>query len=157
MKITVEHLVSDMDATVSAVFVDERFVCFGLEDEYRLQKVAKETRIPAGTYNVALRTAGSMHPRYQAKFPDLHRGMLHVLEVPNFEWIYIHIGNTDEHTEGCLLVGNGAQSAEDDKSVQNSTDAYKRLYGLVCKAAQAGELEIEYIDRDLNVTDDAMV
>lgn len=35
MIITVDRFNSDSDATLSKVSVDGRFVCFGLEDEYR--------------------------------------------------------------------------------------------------------------------------
>ena len=36
--------------------------------------------------------------------------MLHVLDVPGFEYILIHCGNTDEHTAGCLLVGDSQEN-----------------------------------------------
>ena len=58
MKITVERFTSDAETTLSTVFVDGKFACFGLEDEYRTEKVAGETRIPAGTYKVGLRNVG---------------------------------------------------------------------------------------------------
>ena len=55
MEILVDRFVSDDDSTISRVNVDGQFVCFGLEDEYRADKVPGETRIPAGTYRVTLR------------------------------------------------------------------------------------------------------
>ena len=82
------------------------------------------------------------------KFPDIHRGMLHVLDVPGFEFILIHIGNTDADTAGCLLVGTGAVARPGDMSIQSSTEAYRRLYPMVIGPAQAGDLEIEYRDSD---------
>ena len=107
MKITVNRIYSTEDATLSLVGVDGQFFCFGLEDEYREEKVPKETRIPAGTYPVRLRTEGGLHGRYRRRFSDIHQGMLHVQDVPGFEYILIHVGNTDEDTAGCLLVGEG--------------------------------------------------
>ena len=50
MKLFVERFTSDKDATISAIYLDDVFQCFGLEDEYREEKVASETRIPAGSY-----------------------------------------------------------------------------------------------------------
>lgn len=150
MRITVERFVSDDDTTVSLIFLDGAFCCFGLEDEHREEKIARETRIPAGTYAIKLRTAGGMNARYGRRFPDFHRGMLWLQDVPNFTWIYIHVGNTDDHTAGCLLVGEGAMcSPTADMSVQASVRAYERLYREVVDAAEAGELDIEIIDRDL--------
>jgi hypothetical protein len=148
MLITVNRIKSDDDTTVSTLSVDGRFVCFGLEDEFRVDKVVEETRIPAGRYRVGLRTVGGFDARYRTKFPDFHRGMLHILDVPGFEHILIHIGNTDEDTAGCLLVGTGAVTRPGDMSLQGSGDAYKLLYPMVVDAAQAGQLEIEVVDSD---------
>ena len=148
MKLLVERFTSDKDATISAIYLDNVFQCFGLEDEYREEKVASETRIPAGSYKVGLRTTGGFHARYEKKFSDIHQGMLHVQDVPGFEYILIHVGNTDENTAGCLLVGTGARAAEGDMSIQSSRVAYKKLYSKVIEAAKQENLEIKYFDRD---------
>lgn len=84
MKITVDRFTSDNESTVSHISVDDKFVCFGLEDEFRAVKVPKETRIPAGTYEVALRTRGKHHQKYKQRFKEIHRGMLEILNVPGF-------------------------------------------------------------------------
>ena len=112
--------------------------------------MVSETRIPAGKYKVGVRATGGFHNRYSRKFSDIHQGMLHVQDVPGFEFILIHVGNTDEHTAGCLLVGTGAMARADDMSIQSSVEAYKRLYSKVIEAAKEGDLEIEYLDRDRN-------
>ena len=85
-----------------------KFLCYTLEDEYREEKVMHETRIPDGTYKITLRKVGGFHGRYEKKYGDMHKGMLWVRDVPGFEYILIHTGNTDEHTSGCLLVGNSS-------------------------------------------------
>lgn len=148
MKITVDRFKSDDDATVSNISVDGSVVCFGLEDEYREEKVAKETRIPAGEYTVGVRTEGGFHGRYSNKFPDMHRGMLHILDVPGFTYILIHIGNTDENTDGCLLVGLSAGLNDGELRVNSSKLAYEKLYPMVIDAALDGDLTIEFVDND---------
>ncbi len=148
MLITVNRMTSDDDTTVSTVSVDGRFVCFGLEDEFRADKVVNETRVPAGRYQVGVRQTGGFHTRYQTKFADIHRGMLHVQDVPGFEHILIHVGNTDTDTAGCLLVGTGALARPGDMSIQSSVEAYRRLYPQVIAAAESNNLEIEFIDSD---------
>ena len=148
MKITVSRFLSDDDSTLSIVSVDGKFACFGLEDEHRLEKVPKETRIPAGTYRVGLRTVGGFHNRYSRKFRSFHKGMLHVQDVPGFTHILIHVGNTDADTAGCLLVGTGATARVGDISVQSSVEAYKRLYRAVVEDAIKGTLEIGFFDDD---------
>lgn len=147
MLITVDRVYSDHDATLSTVSVDGQMVCFGLEDEFRAEKVNAETRIPAGVYQVGIRTVGGFHSRYAKKFPDFHKGMLQILDVPGFEYILIHIGNTDEDTAGCLLVGSGGDTYG-TPTVSRSTQAYKKLYKMVINEAMMGNLTIEYIDSD---------
>lgn len=146
MKITVDRFHSDDEATLSKVLIDDEFFCFGLEDEYRETKIAEETRIPSGEYKMGLRKKGGMHGRYAARY-DFHKGMLHVLDVPDFEWIYIHVGNTDEHTAGCLLVGMGAHT-DGELRVSNSVNAYTALYKKVVEEAGWKSLEIEFLDND---------
>jgi hypothetical protein len=124
------------DSTIGGVSIDGRFCCFTLEDERRAVKVAGETRIPAGTYVIKLRAEGKLHEKYKGKFPGEHRGMLWLQDVPGFEWVYIHVGNTDDHTAGCILVGDAAVSSGE---LGQSAQAYRRLYGQVANAILAGE------------------
>lgn len=148
MKISVNRFDSDHNGTVGLLRIDGPFECFCLEDQYQAVKVPGDTRIPAGIYPIHLRNAGNLTKRYAELFPDIHKGMLWLQGVPGFKWIYIHVGNTSLHTEGCLLVGGGAQAVPGKKRVRNSTAAYRALYTKVVAAAAAGELEIEIIDND---------
>jgi hypothetical protein len=83
--------------------------------------------------------------RYRAKY-CWHRGMLWLREVPGFEFIYLHVGNTDEDTAGCILVAHGARL--DSMTLQQSVVGYKALYRKVISAAEAGVLRITIEDRD---------
>lgn len=151
MKITVERFVSDHNSTISLVKVDGVFICFGLEDGYRPQKIAGKTRIPAGAYRVGVRTVGGFDARYATRFADIHDGMLHVLDVPGFDYILIHVGNTDADTAGCLLVGEMADPKPGKMMIGRSVLAYRTLYPMVIGAAKAGDLTIEYVDMDRGV------
>jgi len=126
------------------------FLAYTLEDEFREEKVSAETRIPEGTYDVRLRTTGGFHSRYAAKFGDWHKGMLHVQDVPGFEYILIHTGNTDEHTMGCLLVADSStQNITKDGFIGASVSAYKRIYPSLAQWLLDGNiLTITYIDYD---------
>jgi len=156
MVIEVDRFVSDADTTISQITVDGEFVCFGLEDEYRETKLSKETRIPAGTYQIKLRKVGTHHKKYSVRFADIHKGMLHIQNVPKFTGILIHCGNTDEDTAGCLLVGSQAITEPGDMKIINSTAAYRRLYSIVVNAAEAGNLTITFLDNDLHKSGDEM-
>jgi len=148
MLITVNRFVSDGNSTLSLVSIDGVFNCFGLEDEYRVVKVAGETRIPAGTYKVGLKKVGPTHAKYQNRFPNIHKGMLHILDVPDFTDILIHIGNTEVDTAGCLLVGWSAGAEKFRMSIGKSALAYSEFYSKVVDAAGDGTLKLEVIDGD---------
>jgi hypothetical protein len=118
-----------------------KFLSYTLEDEQRDKKVYGETRIPNGTYKLGLRKEGGYHAKYSKRFSDIHIGMLHVLDVPGFEYILIHCGNTDEHTAGCLLVGDSQENNQITKDgfIGKSTQAYKRIYPAIAEAIECGE------------------
>ena len=153
MKLKVLRFSSQEDSTSGLLFLEtndgDKFLCYTLEDEYRTKKVYSETRIPAGKYNITLREEGGFHDRYKKKFTNIHKGMLWVRNVPNFEYILIHCGNTDEHTAGCLLLGD---TQENNILVKNgfigkSNQAYKRVYPIIANELDNGNsVTIEYID-----------
>jgi len=118
-----------------------KFLAYTLEDEYRKDKVYGETRIPNGTYKLDFRKTGGYHAKYSKRFSDIHMGMLHVTNVPGFEYILIHCGNTDEHTAGCLLVGDSQENNQIKKDgfIGKSTQAYKRIYPRIAEAIDCGE------------------
>ena len=157
MKLEVLRISSQKDSTNGILFDvtggQRKFLCYTLEDEYRPleAKVMGETRIPAGTYNITLRKVGGFHGRYSKRYGDMHKGMLWVRNVPGFEYILIHSGNTDEHTAGCLLVGNTQNEniTKKDGFIGASRVAYERIYPPIAAALEAGQqVTIEYIDFD---------
>ena len=155
MKLQVVRFSSQADSTSGLLFeineLGKHFLCYTLEDERRALKVQGETRVPAGTYKIELRTEGGFHERYSRKYPNIHIGMLHIVNVPGFEYILIHTGNTDEHTAGCLLVGDSQENNViiRDGFVGKSNNAYKRIYPRIAKAIESGEdVTIEYVDFD---------
>ena len=161
MKYEVLRVSSQKDSTSGLLFEvnngKRTFLCYTLEDEQRDVKVWGETRIPAGSYKLGLRTEGGFHNRYLSRYgADFHKGMIWVLDVPGFEWILWHSGNTDENTAGCLLLGNSQESnlVKKDGFIGASRDAYKLVYPRVLSAIESGlDVEVEYIDYDGNLKD----
>lgn len=91
------------------------FLCWTLEDEDRglhqemalsqieRKKIKGKTAIPTGTYRIQLRVSPKFRERYWAK---PYGGKLpYLCNVPGFEGVCIHPGNTPQDTEGCLLPG----------------------------------------------------
>ena len=148
MKLEVYRTQFGTNATNGLLFIDGVFECFTLEDEVRDKKVYGETAVPFGKYNVVLRTEGGFHNRYTKKYGSMHKGMIHVQDVPGFEYILWHTGNTDEHTDGCLLLGDTAtQNKTKEGFIGASVDAYKRVYPKIAECLENGiGCEVTYID-----------
>lgn len=136
MELTLKRRFLFDSATVGKLYADGDFVCYVLEDVVRdknhdgdLQdvgeaKVMHQTAIPFGKYEIAV----TMSQRFKKDLPIL-------LNVPEFEGIRIHPGNTEVDTSGCLLPGTYC----DGKSVVESTVAFNRLFALIRTAIAAGE------------------
>lgn len=148
MKLKSQRVNDNGESTFGLFYIDGSFSGFTLEDEFRTQKKYGETRIPEGIYKVELRTEGGFHERYSKKFPDFHIGMLHILGIPGFKLVLIHIGNRDDDTAGCLLLGDSINN----NSIGNgftgrSTQCYKRIYPIIAKElAKGNEVTIEIKD-----------
>lgn len=139
-------LILDRDPSTEVCMTGNLFVagmpdifCHTLEDAKCESKVPGKTAIPAGRYEIKLRPFGESHldARYRELFGDTYIGQLWLQDVPGFEFIYIHCGNDDGDTEGCILVG-----LTDEKGVDfigHSREAYRKLYPLVAWTLGRGE------------------
>jgi len=128
MRLKLNRIQFTEKSTIGELWVDDdpdRF-CFTLEDRVRPAgvKVAGSTAIPAGEYEVII----NWSKRFQRPMPLL-------LDVPNFEGIRIHSGNTEADTEGCILVGfNRAPDF-----VGNSKMAFDVLFARISEAISRKE------------------
>lgn len=140
LELTIQRYASNNESTLGLFFVDCKYQCYTLEDEFRSKKVYGETRIPAGRYRIEFRTEGGFHDKYLERFgADFHKGMLHVTGVPGFKWILIHIGNDDDDTAGCILVGNDANNVNVKQGyISDSKRAYLALYPIIRDALLQG-------------------
>lgn len=145
MKLLVDRFKSNDETTLGKLYIDGNFECYTLEDEFRTKKVWGETRIPAGIYEIKFRKEGRFHERYSKRFKEYHVGMLELQSVPNFKYILIHIGNDDDDTAGCILVGKYIVSW----TLQASTIAYEHMYKQIAAALlQHEDVTIEIQDND---------
>lgn len=128
MKLRVERRFLKPGYTIGRLEVDGKYFCDTLEDRVRdlsrEKKIPGETAIPAGIYDVVV----NISPRFKRKLPRL-------LNVPGFEGILIHRGNTPEDTAGCILVGENKAKGR----VINSTPYELRLTEMIERAQSAGE------------------
>lgn len=122
------------------------FLCYVLEDQFNEPKIPAETRIPPGRYQITLRTEGGMHARYGQRFP-WHKGMLWLRHVPDFTFIYMHVGNKDDDSEGCLLLGDGQISNVNERGqVSSSVAAYRRVYHKIVETLETEDVWITVED-----------
>lgn len=117
------------NCTLGSLFVDEQFECYTLEDMDRgLEsggvKIFGSTAIPKGEYKIIIDYS-----------PKCGKEMIHVLNVPQFEGIRIHCGNTNEDTEGCILVGK----TREDSCIHESHVALDALFPKIQAALNAGK------------------
>lgn len=105
------------------------------------KKVYAATAIPYGTYDITLKVQSPKYKdRAQYKFCDGYLPRL--LNVPEFDGILIHIGNTAEDSAGCILVGENKEVGK----VLNSTATFRRVYDMLKTASDRGEpIQIEIV------------
>lgn len=140
MKIELKRIARKETYTIGRLSVDSRYVCDTLEDKDRDQnrngrfdgtekKVYAQTAIPNGTYRVTLENSPKFSPRYGGrKVPYLH-------DVPHFEGVLIHTGNTADDSAGCILVGTNSAMGR----VTNSLAAFNKLLPMLEQAVARKE------------------
>lgn len=94
MKLLLKRLHKTQNSTIGELYIDGKFECYTIEDVEREVKIKGITAIPKGTYEVII----NMSNRFKKLMPLL-------LNVPNFEGVRIHSGNTSADTEGCIILG----------------------------------------------------
>jgi hypothetical protein len=113
MKLYLKRIHKTEHSTIGELYIDGKFQCYTLEDVEREVKIKNETAIPKGTYKIVITYSN----RFKKQLPLL-------LNVPNFEGIRIHSGNTNHNTEGCILIG---QTRSND-FIGSSRNAFNELY-----------------------------
>ena len=147
MLLKIERYKVKKDSLCGELFVDDHLNCLTLEELPRPEKIPGKTGIPAGRYKLLPRREGQMYHEYCVRFKEDHP-MIWLQDVPNFEYIYIHIGNTLADTDGCILVGCAISTSYDGNAhLTSSTAAYRSLHKKISSAWQNGEeVWLEVVD-----------
>ena len=139
MNITVIREKWTEDYTIGEIHIDGVYECKTLEDGKHAVKIPGETAIPVGLFELNyLQHDSPLTKRYRKRFSWFTKH-LHLKNVPNFEWIYIHIGNTIQDTRGCILVGEEIVPHKGLFALKRSTAAYEKLYKKVQAALDRNE------------------
>ena len=138
MKLTLKRIARKEGYTIGRLYIDDAYFCDTLEDRDRgLEesmpldmikriKVKGETAIPTGTYELSMR---HISPKYSRKKAFAFTGgvMPRLLNVPGYEGVLIHSGNTAADSEGCILVGENKAVGK----VLNSMATFKALWAVL--------------------------
>lgn len=135
------------DYTIGDLYINNIFYCNTLEDtdrglnssmtkqEIDTIKIKGKTAIPTGKYKITL---DIISPRFSnsSLYKSIDGKLPRLLNVPGFDGILIHIGNTPKDTDGCILVGYNKIKGQ----VLNSKDTFNDLYIKLLEAKSKGEL-----------------
>lgn len=121
--VRLDRIFNCSDYCIGKVYVNGNYFCDSIEDNVRDLKSAKDkvyskTAIPQGSYNVIW--------DYSERFK---KTMPHILEVPYFEGVRIHSGNTAEDSAGCIILGMNIIKG----AVLNSRETIDRFNKLLYK------------------------
>lgn len=139
MKLTLKRIALRPTYTIGKLYIDDAYFCDTLEDTVRdtnksgkfdngEKKVKGKTAIPYGTYEIKW----TYSPRFKKYTPQL-------MNVPSFEGIRVHAGNTSADTEGCLILGENKQVGK----VLNSRATINKFYQIIKEACSNGKVTIE--------------
>lgn len=132
--------------TIGNLYIDGKYFCDTLEDvdrgldsndENTLKdniKIKHNTAIPYGTYNIDMDIVSNRFGKHK-QYRNINGKLPRLIDVPLFDGILIHIGNTIADTSGCLLVGQNKVKGQ----VINSTSTFNHLYVLMEEAYKKGE------------------
>lgn len=133
------------DYTVGKLYVDGIYFCDTLEDKDRKlyacdknltkeDKIMYHTAIPYGRYRVTLNITSTKFSR-KRQYKSIGGKLPRLLNVPLFDGILIHIGNSAKDSAGCILVGK----CQTPGYLLNSTDTFFKLYEILLSAAKQNE------------------
>lgn len=120
--------------------------CHVLEDEYREVKVAGETRIDSGFFELKIREEDSpLTIKHREEYNDgfdvpwffYH---IEIVGLPRHKFCYFHAGNKETHTDGCPLLNDTANNNSIEAGdMSRSRQATKRFYDIVYPHLKAGK------------------
>ena len=140
MEILVRRIAKRPTYTIGRMYIDGEYVCDTLEDtdrglkqsmsleEIKKKKIYGKTAIPTGTYKV---TMNVVSPKFKNKtWAKPYGGKIpRLLDVPGYEGVLIHPGNTAEDSTACLLVGINSVVGK----VMNSQATFKKVMAILTK------------------------
>lgn len=138
MELLLKRIARRETYTIGYLYIDGKYFCDTIEDKDRglqqqlplsvnqAKKKKGVTAIPVGRYRITL---AIQSPRFSQKkqYAACNGYLPRLINVPAFDGVLIHIGNTANDTEGCILVGKNKQVGK----VLESTTTFWKLYSIL--------------------------
>lgn len=148
MNIIVKRVAKKASYTIGKMYINGVYFCDTCEDtdrwltqymslaEIKRKKIYSRTAIPTGTYNVTMNVVSPRFSKRDFYKKNCDGGRVpRLLNVPGFDGVLIHVGNSAADSNGCLLVGKNSQVGK----VLNSTNTFLALYKKLKEASLKGE------------------
>ena len=147
MKLELKRIAKRDTYTIGKLYIDGVYFCDTIEDkdrglkqsmslnEIKQIKVKHQTAIPTGTYEITLHVVS---PKYSQKpwYVNLCGAkMPRLLNIPGYDGVLIHPGNSAADSSGCLVVGKNTVVGK----VTDSRTTFKNLYAKLKVASDKGE------------------
>lgn len=136
MELTLKRIALRSEYTIGKLYVDGEYVCDTIEDTVRdLDKDGKfangevkipgKTAIPYGRYEITMKVKSPKYSNFSKySWAKKYDGYLpRLLNVPHFDGVLIHVGNSALDSEACVLVGENKVVGK----VINSVNTFRRL------------------------------
>ena len=150
MELRIKRVARRDTYTIGHLYIDGERFCDTLEDKdrglrqdmavsvIRAMKRKGTTAIPTGRYRV---TMDVQSPKFRTKamYQFCNGYLPRLINVPGFDGVLIHVGNTAKDTEGCLLVGRNTRVGK----VLESRATFVKLYEKLRKAKDSIYITVE--------------
>ena len=144
MELLLKRIARRETYTIGHLYVDDDYVCDTIEDKDReltqsmsqavIRAIKRKgvTAIPTGRYRVTLdvRSQKFSQKKYEKNYGFCDGYLPRLINVPGYEGVLIHIGNTAKDTDGCILVGRNTKVGK----VLESRVTFVKLYEMIRKA-----------------------
>lgn len=144
MELELRRIAKKDTYTIGKLYIDGKYFCDTLEDkdrglsqalsleENKKKKVAGVTAIPTGRYLIRI---DMVSPKYskRGQYAFCEGKVPRLINVPAYQGVLIHIGNSSYDTEGCILVGENKEVGR----VLSSTITFRKLYARLKEAKDA--------------------
>lgn len=136
MELRLKRIALRSEYTIGKLYVDGEYVCDTIEDTVRdldrdgkfangEVKIPGKTAIPYGRYEVTMKVKSPKYSNFtKYSWAKKYDGYLpRLLNVPHFDGVLIHVGNSALDSEACVLVGENKVVGK----VINSVNTFRKL------------------------------